>query len=405
MQVFSSLIEISDNKEMNGMNKMHDRMLDRILFSTAEKRAVHSGKRSGKYFFTHSLEESKIDIKKYFKNLIISKFFFFFVFTLLHLFVQNTSISDEGNIYGKVQLSSTYSRKLAEQGKSPPSMKVPASTVKKNNVSEPSLQKEEHLQNKEETSGSGPAEGDSANVKASSSGEAEAGAAVKAESSETATTSRDAAATSSDTAATSGDTATPTSDSTTSSSDATTASSATTSSEDSEGRNGNSTTSSGEGTTSDGQVKVLRSCLKNKTGEKREKRKVHFANPLEDVKIFCQDESEWSSDEEEQVKEEEEEEEEDMGDDDSGIIFKEGKNRRTLFLSFWKKKKALKMKAWAYKWRVRGTANRNKSGKHCTEQEEANATSAETTNRSPGTKKGPVNGRLRRVTSVDNLSV
>ncbi|CAA9990297.1 Plasmodium exported protein, unknown function [Plasmodium knowlesi strain H] len=328
---------------------MNGRMLDRILLSTAEIRAVNSGKRNGKYFFTHSLEQSKFVMKKCFRNLIISKNFFFFVFILLHLFVQNTSISDERNIYGKLQLSFTYSRKLADKGKTPRSRRAAANGVKKNNVSAPSLEEGQHLQNKEdETGGSGKAGGDSANVKVDSSGEAE----------------------------TRSDTATPTSNATTSDSDVTVVSSVTAGNRDTETGSGDSSTSSGKGTSSDGTEKVMRSCLKKRSGTKKEKRKVHFADPLVHVNIFCVDESIWPSDEEEE-----------MENYESYIIWKKKKKKKRILLFNCWKQRTLKIKAWGAKWMGRGTVDLNKATERSVEEEE------------------PVYGVLRRTATLDNLSL
>ncbi|GAB65077.1 hypothetical protein PCYB_042810 [Plasmodium cynomolgi strain B] len=254
------------------MNEMNDELLNRILFSTAEIKAMAYGKRNDKYFFMHSLEQSKIDMKKCFKNLITSKIFVFFVVTLLHLFVQNTSISDERNIYGKLQLSYAYSRKLAEKEKNSRARKAPTNKVKKKKVSASSLKKEEHLQNTEETTGSGHETGASDNVKVTSSGAAKIGDGVKVGNTDTvktrgdaAKTSGDAAKTSDDAAKTSGDaaktsddaattitdTVAPTSDATTSSNDATTSSSdATASSSDATASSSDATASSSDATAS-----------------------------------------------------------------------------------------------------------------------------------------------------------
>ncbi|EUD66889.1 hypothetical protein C922_02875 [Plasmodium inui San Antonio 1] len=323
------------------MNEMNDEMLDRIVFSTAEIRDMTSGKRNDKCFLMHSLEESKIHMKKCFKNLIASKIFVFFVFTLIHLFIQNTSNSDERNIYTKLQMSFKCSRKLEEQGKASHTKKGAANTVKKKKVSATSLKKEKRILNTEGTRGSGHAKGVSANMKVASSGAAKNGARVKAgisdtgkNSSDTVRTSRDAVTTRGDAAKTSGDTptaisdtASPTSDATTSSNDATESSSdattingeatgissAATTSVDSTAGNGDFAMSSGEATTSGGKAEVMHSCLKTGTTTKREKRKVWFADPISCEKLFYEDQCigyTGENEKKEKVEEEEEEEEE-----------------------------------------------------------------------------------------------
>ncbi|KMZ94868.1 hypothetical protein PVMG_02757 [Plasmodium vivax Mauritania I] len=461
---------------------MDDELLDRLLFGTAEIRGMTSGKRNEKYFFTHSLEQSKIDMKKCFKNLITSKFFVFFLFTLLHLFVQNTSISDERNIYGELQLSYTYSRKLAEKEKTSRARKAPANRVKKKKVSTSSLKKEEPPQNTGETGGSGDATGARASVKAANSGAAKTGAGVKAGSSGAAKTSGEAAKTSSDTAKasgnaaktsgdaaktngdatassgsaaekTSGDTATtvsdaavPTSDAATSSSDATSSgndatssssdatassndattingdatgtSSAGTTSGDSAASSGESTTSSGEATTSAGKEKVMRSCLKKATSPKREKRNVHFADPISREKIFYKDEcigyTGENEEKEKKVEKAEKEkkikkvEEKKVGNEGSDIVSKKAKKKRALFFGFLKKKKkkkTLKAKVKISESIVKASGGRNNAVKPSTAQKEAIASSAGITNKRPEREKEIVGNVLRRSATLDNLSI
>ncbi|KJP85803.1 hypothetical protein AK88_04562 [Plasmodium fragile] len=352
-----------------------------VLFIREEITAMSLGKRNNKYFFKHSSQQNKIDMKRCFKNFINSKFFFFFVLTLLHLFLQNASISDERNINGKLQLSCTYSRKLGEEERiSSTSRKVPANIQRRKKLSSSSLNKEEGFPNTEETRTSVHARGANGNVKVVRSDKAKGGAGVEAGSSETANLDSD--------------TESPTEDATTSSDDEAGSSSDTTTSGDSVGTSGNSEAISDHSTTSNGEAKVLRSCLKKETGTKKEKRKVHFADPIGRVRLFVPDECIGYTGEDD----------EDMGNWEYYIVSKKKKKKLCSCFRFWKKKKSKKMEPWDSEWRIDAPWYGHEDAEETTEEKSERESAEETTDEREGRSEESAYGTLRRSITFDDLS-
>ncbi|GAW79588.1 Plasmodium exported protein, unknown function [Plasmodium gonderi] len=335
---------------------MNNELPDNTLFIAAEIRTKNNKGRNTKHHFTHLLKEQrKISMKMCFKNVITFRFFFFSICILLHLFSQDKYITDDRNICEEIKFGCTYQRKLAEKKKCPANDKTQINSVKKKVVRKPSLKRASCIllvENKTNNRGATTANGDEVTVNGDA---ATVNGNATTTNSDAKTSTGNATTVNSDTRAAKSDAkpvkgvskpikgvskpvkgvskpvkgvskpvkcvsktvngvAKTVKDDSITVNDAaktvkddsiTVKDDSITVKDDSITVNGGAITVNGDAKTVkdddtitvNGDVKKMRSCLKKGKNKNREKRKVHFADPISAEKIFYKDEPVWYDEE------------------------------------------------------------------------------------------------------------